>query len=657
MEGPGLQRLWHVLMLLVCLGALTHCGVAIPDRGRSTTAPRSPEQQAAEALFADAERALREADYQRARTLYQRVITDYPQSTLLDAASFRMAEILYYQQQYEAAADASHDFLRQFPRSRLMPDAAYVQGLSLFKLKRLVEARAALDLARGMLVDPRRQGQVALALAEVSMAEGQHLRAVEELRALVEGQQFPPEVRQQARELGIQIVNQQLTLADLEALKGRWPVEFPTDYILLRQANEAWGQQQADRAEAAAMEFLTKFPAHPEAQQMRTLLATLEQSRSVVVDKDKIGVVLPLSSPRRREWVSEVGQSALQGIQIAFAREGFGSLKMEVRDSKADLGVTATVVDELFTTQRVIALVGPVFNETTQVAAKKALQFRVPLITPGAPSLDFPSDNPYVMRTSLTNRLEAHRMAEYAVGNLGLRHIAILSPDDAAGRELADIFQQRVIELGGEVMTRVAYAPNQVDFTPSIRQLGGQTDAELRAGGGSPGGTSSVGVAEARSSSPLPYEAIYLPRSFERLQYLAPAMALYNITGITLLGESGWNHPELVRRAGAFVEGAVFMDGFFAGSSDTSVQSFVQSYRTMFNAEPDLMAAQSYDAMLMLLRVLKQRAQTREEVREKLRGLHDFRGATGRATVLPSGELDKHLFVLTVRRGQIVQLN
>jgi len=77
----------------------------------------------------------------------------------------------------------------------------------------------------------------------------------------------------------------------------------------------------------------------------------------------------------------------------------------------------------------------------------------------------------------------------------------------------------------------------------------------------------------------------------------------------------------------------------------------------MFKTEPDLMAAQSYDAMLMLLRVLKQRAQTREEVREKLRGLHDFRGATGRATVLPNGDLDKRLFVLTVRRGQIVQLN
>jgi ABC-type branched-subunit amino acid transport system substrate-binding protein len=159
------------------------------------------------------------------------------------------------------------------------------------------------------------------------------------------------------------------------------------------------------------------------------------------------------------------------------------------------------------------------------------------------------------------------------------------------------------------------------------------------------------------SNGKLAYEALYLPRSFERLQYLAPAMRLYNITGITLLGESGWNHPDLVKRAGAFVEGAVFMDGFFAGSSDPQVRTFVQSYRATFNTTPDLTAAQSHDAMLMLLHVLKQKPQTREDVREKLHNLKDFNAATGWMSVLPGGDVEKRLFALTVRRGRIVQLN
>ena len=99
------------------------------------------------------------------------------------------------------------------------------------------------------------------------------------------------------------------------------------------------------------------------------------------------------------------------------------------------------------------------------------------------------------------------------------------------------------------------------------------------------------------------------------------------------------------------------MDGFFAASSDRQVREFVRNYRAMFNAEPDLTAAQSYDAMLMLLHVLKQKPQTREEVIEKLKKLNDFHAATGWMSVLPEGEVDKRLFVLTVRRGRIVQLN
>jgi ABC-type branched-subunit amino acid transport system substrate-binding protein len=413
------------------------------------------------------------------------------------------------------------------------------------------------------------------------------------------------------------------------------------------------------QAEAAAKEFLARFPHHAEAPQMQALLTRLEEARTVTVDPHKIGVILPLSSPRRREWVSEVGQSALQGIQVAFAREGFAPLKMEVRDSKASLATTAAVMEELAMAERVIAVVGPLFNETTEVAANKALEFHLPLITPGAPSLHIPADNPYVLRTALTNRLEARQLAQYAVGSLGLRRFAILYPDDLPGRELAEAFHTRITDLGGEIVSRQAYAPDQVDFTAALRQLGGQTDQEL-AQASTPGeqGTTLESTTDMRmSSGKLAYEALYLPRSFERLQFLVPAMRLLNITGMTLLGESGWNHPALAKRAGTFVDGAVFMDTFFVGASDTQVREFVQQYRAMFNSTPDLMAAQSHDAMLLLLRVLKQRPQTRQEVREQLRAVQEFRAATGWIGVLPDGEIARRLFALTVRRGQIVQLN
>jgi ABC-type branched-subunit amino acid transport system substrate-binding protein len=654
-----LRRSWLLVCLLLSLVDLTSC-VVLQGQGSGLTGfKRSSGQDVGQVLFDDAEQAYRQRDYARARTFYQALLTQYPLSPLSEDASFRLAEMLYYEGTYAAALQALQAFLTQFPRTKLAPDAAYLQSLSLLHLKHYAEAREVLERAQHAYPHSRQQAAFMLALAKVFVAEGQNIQALDVLHPLTAARQIPEDVRREAHAQTVAIVGEKLSGAELETIKQRWPLEFPSDYILLRQANEAWKRRNPIQADAAAHEFLTKFPDHPEAPQMRALLTNLEQARSVSVDRHKIGVVLPLSSPQRREWVSEVGQNALQGIQVAFAREGFGPLKMEVRDSRANLATTGAVMDELATVQRVIAVVGPLFNETTQVAAKKALQYHLPLITPGAPSLDIPADNPYITRTALTNRLEARRLAEYAVGSLGLRRFAMLYPDDPAGRDLAETFQARITDLGGEVIIREAYAPNQVDFTAAMRRLGGQTDEERKQTPSVVEGDSASERTTAlrATNGKLAYEALYLPRSFERLQFLAPAMRLLNISGITVLGESSWNHPDLVKRTGGFLEGAVFMDGFFASAADPHVREFVHSYRAMFNTTPDLMAAQSYDAMLMLLRVLKERPQTREEVREKLRNLKEFRGATGGLGVLPEGDIDRHLFALTVRRGQIVQLN
>ncbi len=654
-----LGRYVGLSLVLVGLGGFMGCAGTVPMRGGGPRPDAPPGQDAAFSAFREAERAYEQKDYARARALFEAFLQQYSQSPLVADASFRVGELFFYEGQYDASQRALEQFLATFPRSRLTPEATHLLGLALLERKRLPQARAALEQAQRLSPEPRFQGRVRLALVQVATAEGQHVGAIAELRSIMGNSQFPADLRQQAKELGIELVTRLLTANELEAVKERWPLAFPTDYVLLRQAQAAWSRQESTLAQTLSEEFLQKFPHHPEAPTIQALVAAIGQVRSGPVDKDKIGVILPLSAQPGREWVSEVGESASRGIEVAFTREWFNPLKLEIRNSRAEAATATAMAEELINAHHVIALVGPILNDTTEAAVRKASHYGVPLLTPGAPFGEFPKDSSYVFRTGLTDRLEARRLAEYAVGTLGLRRFAILYPNDRAGREIADLFQTRVGEFGGEVIAREGYEPNRVDFTPQMRRLGGKTDEELgRSSAGAGGGLAGRGQAEAAPGpGRLPYEALYLPRSFERLQFLVSALRLLNITGITLLGESGWNHPELSRRWGTFLEGAVFMDGFFAGSPDPQVREFVQTYRTMFNVDPDLMAAQSYDAMVMLMRVLKERPQTREEVNDALRNLRDFRGVTGRASTLVTGDMDKELFALTVRGGQIVQLN
>ncbi|NIQ94532.1 MAG: hypothetical protein GWN87_10185, partial [Desulfuromonadales bacterium] len=62
------------------------------------------------------------------------------------------------------------------------------------------------------------------------------------------------------------------------------------------------------------------------------------------------------------------------------------------------------------------------------------------------------------------------------------------------------------------------------------------------------------------------FDALFIPDYADRVGMIAPQLAYYGIEELPLLGINGWNSPDLLRVAGAFVEGAIFVDGFFAYS-------------------------------------------------------------------------------------------
>ena len=140
----GLRQFWVLVCLLLCLADLTSCAVLKGQRSWPSGPKRSSGQDAGVTLFNDAEQAYRQRDYARARHLYHAFLTNYPQSSFIDDASFRLAEILYYEGTYTAALQALQDYLTKFPRGKLASDTAYFQGLSLLHLKRYHEAREVL---------------------------------------------------------------------------------------------------------------------------------------------------------------------------------------------------------------------------------------------------------------------------------------------------------------------------------------------------------------------------------------------------------------------------------------------------------------------------------------------------------------------------------
>jgi ABC-type branched-subunit amino acid transport system substrate-binding protein len=250
------------------------------------------------------------------------------------------------------------------------------------------------------------------------------------------------------------------------------------------------------------------------------------------------------------------------------------------------------------------------------------------LISPYARDSDFPALSAYAMRNSLTDTLQGRFLAEYAIKTLKLRRFVILHPEDAYGTALRDRFREQVLQRQGEIVAVVSYPANSADISRALERLKG-----------------------------LQYDAIFLPEYATKVSSIVAQLATQDIKGMQLLGTDGWNGPGLLAKDPRLLEGAIFVDGFFADAPAPAVQTFVEQFRNRYQETPDLLAAQAYDTLLMCAQVLKAGARTPIQLRDGLLHVRDFDGVSGLTSMGETRDADKVPYLLTVRGGQIVQLN
>jgi ABC-type branched-subunit amino acid transport system substrate-binding protein len=103
---------------------------------------------------------------------------------------------------------------------------------------------------------------------------------------------------------------------------------------------------------------------------------------------------------------------------------------------------------------------------------------------------------------------------------------------------------------------------------------------------------------------------------------------------------------------------AVYVDGFFAGSSRPATKAFVDAFQKKYAGQtPTILEASAYDGARMIReRMGPKKAQTREDLRSALASVKGFAGATGDITMSPERTPDKDLFFLVIDPGGLREL-
>jgi ABC-type branched-subunit amino acid transport system substrate-binding protein len=377
----------------------------------------------------------------------------------------------------------------------------------------------------------------------------------------------------------------------------------------------------------------------------RRLLKTIKEVTSSPLAEPEglsIGAMLPLKGV-----YSKFGEAALKGILLAADVFGAGSGTIEVKaiDTAGGGPRAEKIITELSTDARVMGLVGPLASKTAQAAAKKAQKEKIPIIVLSQKQ-GVPDTGDYVFRNFLTPATQAESIATYAYDMLEKRKIAVLYPTNRYGVELARHFKKEIEALGGNIVNQVSYKPGQKDFAEELEFLFGiEVEEEVK------------GRRHIRQYTPtVEIDALYIPDYPEAVGQIAPYLAFYNIKEVQLLGSNGWNSPKLLKLAGKYVEGSVFVDGFFSGSERSGAKQFTERFTQVYGHPPGVIEAQAYDAAMMLMAAVRNGGGSRADVRDTLEDYYVFEGATGPIRFDYRGDALKRLFLLTVEKKTIVEI-
>jgi branched-chain amino acid transport system substrate-binding protein len=622
-----------ICLPLVCILAILWYGcVTRPTVKEDTVREEVPASDVIARQLRNAFEEYKEGDLERAARHFQDFIVQYPRTSITDDALYFLGDIYFQRREYSVAALQFERLLGYFPSSPHYPEAQWSLANCYYKMGRYNDA---LKTARQLLPvvedRPLWRGQLLIFFGDCHAALEDPLAALSwYTRARRE---LPPAMRDELRGKILALLDQDLSPNQYREIEIAYRGTFIALYARYKLAH--WYFREGKGKEAAAL--LQDIMQEAEREDFYPLLEDLWSQIQIGVRKEIVlGCILPLQGKAQA-----FARRALQGIQLAIGAFQPQNASLRVRliiwDSQGDPARAREGVRVLAAKKHVIAIIGPLLSHTTEAATQEAEEQKVPLITL-SPLQGIAYKGNYVFQNSLTYSSQAKALVAYAVKELNIRTYAMLYPRSSYGLTFKGLFQQEVEHWGGKVVVSASYADDQTDFGDVIKGM--------------------VRYERPRDPKEEPkpiinFQAIFIPDDFKRINLVVPQLAYYDIKKVQLLGTNGWNSPDLLRDSGKFVNGAVFVDGFFKDSPLPAVRSFVLDFEDTFGASPTLLEALSFDTTSLILRTISSTGSFNSEVLLSLRGYNSVTGFTG---FTAAGEGMRNLFLLTVAKDKIRQL-
>ncbi len=323
----------------------------------------------------------------------------------------------------------------------------------------------------------------------------------------------------------------------------------------------------------------------------------------------KIGVILPLTGD-----AAVYGEAMKNGVDLAYSQSKVkNKVNLIFQDDQGETSKSNSSTQFLLT-KDVNAIIGGAQSKTAEVIIPTLKERGIPLISPGASSVEFDTISNYFFRLWPSDSYEGKILAEHISSKHPNSKMAIFYTNSSYGVSIEKTFTENLLKNGNTIVFNERFEEGASDYKSQLLKLK-QSNAEN----------------------------LFLPGYIKEIKIIITQMIEMGIN-MNIYGTISLKDEELYKLA----KDADLNIHFSQPKVDTTENTaslFISMYEKQYDKEPDVFAKNAYDCLYVILESIENNAITPEEIKNYLLG-RQFNGASGTFSFDKKGNVIKNFEVI-----------
>lgn len=480
------------------------------------------------------------------------------------------------------------------------------------------------------------------------------------------------ELRRLAESAGTALVDNVISLRKMDELLSSYPWLNARPILTIWRAHLKYKSGQTTEANQILENFLADKPGARYAGIAEQLM---KKDISVEKPQVRIGVLQPMSG-----YFAEEANDFMRGAAFALKRRRANGtdIALVVKDTQGEIVETINAALDINDADVELVITG-LEGEKSAMAAGMLESSNIPVIIPVSTDNRLTEIGDLVFQFNNDIETRGAALAEYAMKTLRMRNFATLAPADEYGNAITDAFSNKVDELGGTIISQQWYYPGTQDFSGQLEAL---REAGFRhafrdslSAWGEQGTMERVDAMynqrdrQARRTSEDNYnlakytdvaarsiDGFFAPIYEEDIPFISSQFALYNIKS-RLLGGDTWNDVELLRRNQRYVNGVVYVSGFYISETDLDYITFTRDFRVATATSPGIMAQYGYNVMNLIIDAVDAGNTKAADIAEYLKNTKSFKGLGTSISLDNDRRVNDYVNILQFQDGLVTRVN